>query len=52
MSEEIEKDLEKEFEKAIAAIKSSPVIQKLPKFMAEKGSYYTAVVLKEVMSLP
>ena len=52
MSEEMEKALEKDFEKAIAALKSSPVIQKLPKFMSEKGAHGTAVVLKEVMSLP
>ena len=52
VNEVIEKTQEKEFPKAIAALKSSQVIQKLPKFMSENGPDATADVLKEVMSLP
>ena len=45
-------EMEKEFEKAIAALKSSLVIQKLVKIMTDKGEHAAAECLKEVMSLP
>ena len=46
------KEIERDFEKPIAALKSSLVTQKLVKIMKDQGEHAAAEFMKEVMSLP